>query len=379
MKNIALLGLSGSIGQSTINIVKNHQNDFKIVFASVHNNIESCINEIIQLKIPIVCITGKIPSNINLNDFPSIRFFFGQESLLSLIRNENYDIALNAVSGSAGLPYTIEIIKRGKSLALANKESLVMAGHIVKSICDKSKSMILPVDSEHSAIFQCMYGHSSEEIKSIHITASGGPFRCLPLEDFKSITLENALKHPTWSMGTKVTLDSSTMFNKALEVIEAHWLFNLDYDRIHAIIHPQSVIHSMIEFVDGSILAQLSTPSMELPILYALSYPKHIPSNNVKTNLLNLSALTFEEICPKRYPLFFTALEASKHGGIYPTICNAANEAALSLLLNQQIHYTQINDIVKKAIDRYQNISNPTLEEVLFFNQKIYMEILEQY
>lgn len=379
MKKIALLGLSGSIGHSTLNIVRNHKNDFSITFASVHNNIATSMQLIIELNISKICITGNSPSDFDPLKYPTVSFFYGQESLLSLLKNEDYDIALNAVTGSAGLPYSIEIVKRGKSLALANKESLVMAGHLIKEICETTKSEILPVDSEHSAIFQCLFGHSSDEIRQIHITASGGPFRNLPLDKFKDITLEKALKHPTWSMGTKVTLDSSTMFNKALEVIEAHWLFNLDYDKINAIIHPQSVIHSMLEFVDGSILAQLSTPSMELPILYALSFPKHIPSSNVKTNLLELSSLTFEEISPDRFPLFFTTLEAAKSGGLFPTICNAANEAALNLLLKHQIHYLQINDIVKNAVNAYQNISNPSLDEILFFNQKVYYDIINQY
>jgi len=376
LKKIALLGMSGSIGTSTLNIIQNHQSDFSIRIASVHHNIESAIKNAILFSIPIICITGEIKQKINEMEYPLIKFYYGKESLIELLKNEEYDICLNAVTGSAGLPYTMEVLKRNKPLALANKESLVMAGHLVHELLKDSDNCILPVDSEHSAIFQCLYGHTPDELKGIHITASGGPFRTTPLEEFKNISLEKALKHPTWSMGTKVTIDSATMFNKGLEVIEAHWLFNLSFDRINALIHPQSVIHSMVEFADGSILAQMSKPSMELPILYALSYPKHIPSDNVKTDLLSLSALTFEEIDKKRYPLFYTAIQAGATGGLYPTIMNAANEAAIALLLKQEIHFTRITQLVEQALDHFENISYPNLDEIVEMNDKVYHYIL---
>jgi 1-deoxy-D-xylulose-5-phosphate reductoisomerase len=379
MKRIALLGMSGSIGDSTLKIIDKHRDDFCIAFASVHNNIENAIVNAHKFNIPIICITGNVPSSFNIADYPDISFYYGQNSLLHLLKNEDYDICLNAVTGSAGLPYTIEVINRGIDLALANKESLVMAGHLVKDICRRTKSKILPVDSEHSAIFQCLFGHSEDEIKKLHITASGGPFKDLPLESFKDITLEQALKHPTWAMGTKVTLDSATMFNKALEVIEAHWLFEMDFADINAVIHPQSIIHSMVEFVDGSILAQMSVPTMELPILYALSYPKHIKSDNVKTNLLELKDLTFREIEKERYPLFYTAVEAGKAGGLYPTIMNSANEAALNLYLSRKIHFTQIPEIVKEVLDHTENIDFPDLEEIIESNTKIFMDTLKKY
>ncbi|HOE90572.1 MAG TPA: 1-deoxy-D-xylulose-5-phosphate reductoisomerase [Candidatus Cloacimonadota bacterium] len=372
MKKIALLGMSGSIGSSTLNIMQNHQKDFSISFASVHNNVESAIKSAVLFNIPIICITGEQAQKVMEADYPEITFYYGQNSLLELLKNEDYDICLNAVTGSAGLPYTIEVLKRGKKLALANKESLVMAGHLVKELLKKSKNKILPVDSEHSAIFQCMKGHNNKEVKQLHITASGGPFRNTPLKDFKNIQLENALKHPTWSMGTKVTIDSATMFNKGLEVIEAHWLFDLPYEQITALIHPQSIIHSMVEFVDGSILAQMSKPSMELPILYALSYPKHIPSQNVETDFFALSELTFQKIEKERYPLFFIALQAGASGGLYPTIMNAANEAALSFFLKKKIHFTQIAELVEKALNHFENKNNPSLEEIFVANKQAY-------
>lgn len=379
MKKIALLGMSGSIGESTLKIIENHRDDFQIVFASVHNNISNAVYNANKYNIPVICVTGNVPGDFNITNHPEMSFYYGQNSLLHLLKNEDYDICLNAVSGSAGLPYSIEVLKRGLDLALANKESLVMAGHLVKEICRKSKSKILPVDSEHSAIFQCLFGHSEDEVRCIHLTASGGPFKDLPLEEFGNITMEQALKHPTWSMGTKVTLDSASMLNKGLEVIEAHWLFDLDFTNIKAIIHPQSIIHSMVEFVDGSIIAQMSVPTMELPILYALSYPKHIPSNNVKTNLLDLKDITFRDIEAERYPLFYTTVEAGKAGGLYPTILNSANEAALTLFLQNKIHFTQIPNIVKNALDLNQNHAFPDLEDIMECNSRVYQETLNKY
>jgi len=379
LKQIALLGMSGSIGNSALKVIYNHQDDYHISLASVHHNIDNAIKNAVLFNIPRICITGQSAERINESDYPGIKFYYGQDSLIELLENDDYDICLNAVTGSAGLPYTMTVLKRGKDLALANKESLVMAGHLVKELLITSESRILPVDSEHSAIFQCMFGHSNDEVKSLHITASGGPFRTLPLDDFKYITVENALKHPTWSMGTKVTIDSATMFNKGLEVIEAHWLFDLPYTQINAIIHPQSVIHSMLEFVDGSILAQMSKPSMELPILYAFSYPKHICSDNVKTDLFSLPSLTFEAIDQKRYPLFYIALQAGVSGGLYPTIMNAANEAALKLFLDRKIHFTDIVNVIEDALNLYENQINPALNDIILCNQNVYEMMLKKH
>ncbi len=365
MKKIALLGLSGSIGLSTLNVIREQSHSFQIVMASVHDNIDFGIQAAIEFSIPILVITGDIPNSFRIEDYPSICFYSGKDELIRLLENVDYDIGLNAVSGSSGLPYTMAIINSGHDLALANKESLVMAGHLVNDIIKKNKVRILPVDSEHSAIFQVLYKHTKDEIRYLHLTASGGPFRILELDQFQNITKEQALKHPTWSMGTKVTLDSATMFNKGLEIIEAQWLFDMPFERIQACIHPQSIIHSMVEFVDGSIISQMSLPSMQLPILYALSYPKHIQSDIVKTNLFQLPALTFEEIDPERYPLFHLACQAGKSGGLYPTIINAANEKALDAFLKGDISFCQISENVEKTLNQYENISNPDLETIL--------------
>ena len=350
-KKIAVLGITGSIGESVLEIVRYHPEAFEIVLASANSN---------KKKLSDIAEEMNISKTILTKDSSA-----KQSELIELIENENYDILINAISGSAGLPYTIATLKRGKDLALANKESLVMAGHLIKDIISKTGSKILPVDSEHSAIFQVLHGHQMSEVKKLHLTASGGPFRTLPLKDFPKINLKQVLNHPTWDMGTKVTIDSATMLNKGLEVIEAHWLFDIEYYRIKAIIHPQSIIHSLVEFVDGSMIAQMSVPTMQLPILYALTYPLHYPSEKVQTSLETLSALTFEPICPKRFPLFYLTCEAGKIGGLMPTILNAANEKAIDMFIKGEIPFTDIAKLVENALNKYENIPNPDLETIL--------------
>ncbi|PKN71857.1 MAG: 1-deoxy-D-xylulose-5-phosphate reductoisomerase [Candidatus Cloacimonetes bacterium HGW-Cloacimonetes-3] len=373
-RNIALLGATGSIGTSTLDVVS--EQGLGISLASAHQDYNKLIDIANRHSIPCIVLTGiddsTLQSKLKL-DNPSLRIYFGEEELLQLLRGEDYDIALNAITGSAGLRSSFAILERGKALALANKESLVMAGHLLtKLIKDKP---IIPVDSEHSAIFQAIGTHPLSEVKQLHITASGGAFRDLPMSEFAHISPQEALKHPNWNMGAKVTLDSATMFNKALEVIEAHWLFGLPYEQISAIIHPQSIIHSLVEFIDGSLLAQLSTPDMKLPILYALSYPHRTASVLVKTDLGKLSGLTFREIEPQRYPLFFLGLEVGKSGGIQPTVMNAAVEAASMLFLNGKIAYTDMMWIVYEALDTTPNISEPDLETIIRVNREVFEKV----
>jgi len=290
MKKIAVLGITGSIGSSTVNIVKAHPEDFKIVLASAHNNSKKLIDLAEELKIPDLVITGKPAAEIH--DLPAqSKIHHGSERLQELIRELNIDLVLNAISGSAGLLSSITTIKQGIDLALANKESLVLAGHLIESELTQSRSSILPVDSEHSAIFQAIGSTPPEQVRTLILTASGGPFRALPLQEFVNITPEDTLKHPTWSMGNKVTIDSATMMNKGLEIIEAKWLFKQDIDNIEALIHPQSIIHSFVKFIDGSLLAQLSFPDMQLPILHAMTFPNRLRSNISETDLFKLSKL----------------------------------------------------------------------------------------
>ena len=373
-KTLALLGATGSIGTSALEVAAEQR--IRISLASAHQDYQKLLAIGRKHQIPCLVLTGI--SELDLQEKirkanPDLNIYFGVSSLLNALREEDYDIALNAITGSAGLRSTFEILSRQKTLALANKESLVMAGHLVQEL--KGTQAIIPVDSEHSAIFQAIGKHPLSEIRKLHLTASGGAFRDLPLEQFASITPEQALKHPNWSMGAKVTLDSATMFNKALEVIEAHWLFGLPYDRISAIIHPQSVIHSLVEFIDGSFLAQLSVPDMKLPILYALSWPERVESDLVKTELNLLPDLTFRSIEPERYPLFYLGLEAAKQGGIHPTVMNAAVEAASALFLKGIIPFTEITDLVKAALDRQSPIAHPDLETIIEVNRRVFMEV----
>ncbi len=379
-KKVALLGATGSIGTSTLEIIKEQTDSFQIVLATAHHDYQRLMQIAADFGIPTVVLTGitdHLTKEKIKSQYPAQNIYFGEDELIRILADADYDIALNAISGSAGLKSTITILGRGKDLALANKESLVMAGHLVKELKASTGAKILPVDSEHSAIFQCIGNHPTREIRYIHITASGGPFFRLSLQDFAKITVAQALKHPNWDMGAKVTLDSATMFNKALEVIEAYWLFELPFERIKALIHPQSVIHSMVEYIDGSIIAQLSVPDMKLPILYALSYPLRRESMAVQTDLLKLNELSFHEISAERFPLFYLGLEAGHRGGIIPTVMNAANEAAQKLFIEGKIGFSDIFKIVEKAVLCHSNEAHPSLETIISVNSEVYHRIIE--
>ncbi|RLC50121.1 MAG: 1-deoxy-D-xylulose-5-phosphate reductoisomerase [Candidatus Cloacimonadota bacterium] len=378
MKKIAVLGITGSIGLSTVEVVRNHRDKFQIVFASSNNNFQSLFTLAREFKIPQLVITNnEVKPDISTPENTEVSF--GAESLQEALETIDCDLILNAISGSAGLRSSIAAITRGIDLALANKESLVMAGHIIMPLLKTSQSNLIPVDSEHSAIFQAINTSPHSQVKSLIITASGGPFRTLPLDEFKNITLEQTLKHPTWDMGARITIDSATMMNKGLEVIEAHWLFEKDYSKIKAIIHPQSIIHSFVEFIDGSILAQMTFPTMRIPILYALSYPERTNSNMDKTNVFDLPELNFSDVCKARYPLFFLALEAGRSGGILPTVMNAANEAAINLFMERKISYLQINSIIQNVLQNFQNIEQPDLETIISTNKEIFAKTITDY
>jgi 1-deoxy-D-xylulose-5-phosphate reductoisomerase len=381
-RKIALLGATGSIGSSVLDVVREQGNDLRIVLASGHTRIAGLTKIAGDFDIPALFFTGiddPIQPPIVRTQNPGRRVFFGENDLLAALRDMDYDIAVNAISGSAGLAASYEVLKRGKPLALANKESLVMAGHILMPLSRATGAKVIPVDSEHSALFQCLGDHPPAQVRKLHITASGGAFRELPLKDFPAITPHQALKHPNWDMGAKVTLDSATMMNKALEVMEAHWLFGVPYDRIEALIHPQSVIHSLVEFIDGSILAQMSVPDMRLPVLYALSWPHRFPSQLVRTDLLELGNLSFHPIDQDRYPLFYLGLEAARSGGLYPTVLNSANEAALKLFLEGRIGFTQIVDIVRQALDECPQASEPSMDDILRANRATFAAVLSSH
>lgn len=374
-KRIALLGATGSIGTSTLEVIA--EQHYSLCIISAHSDYFKLLAIAKRFDVSCLVLTGisePALQNRLKRENPALRWYFGEEELLKVLDEENYDLALNAISGSAGLRSSFAILKRGKQLALANKESLVMAGHLITKLSQAQP--ILPVDSEHSAIFQCIGAHPNSEIRRLHITASGGAFRDLPLQDFAKITPQQALKHPNWVMGAKVTLDSATMFNKALEVMEAHWLFGLPYSQITAIMHPQSIIHSLVEFIDGSFLAQLGTPDMKLPILYALSYPRRFSSGLVSTDLTKLSELSFRRIEKERYPLFYLGLEAASSGGIHPTVMNAAVEAASELFVKGSLAFTEISSRVETVLSRYPNISDPDLETIIQVNKEVFTAVL---
>ena len=378
-KSIALLGATGSIGGSTLNVIAEQSRYFSLSLMTAHRDHASLIRKAGEHKCSILCLTGIKDQSLQVKlraDNPDLKLYFGEDELIRLLQNEDYDIGLNAITGSAGLRSSEAILLRGKELALANKESLVMAGHILAPLAQQQGKIILPVDSEHSAIFQAIGKHPSSEIRKLVITASGGAFRDLPLAEFAQISPEAALKHPNWNMGAKVTLDSATMFNKALEVIEAHWLFGLPYAQITALMHPQSVVHSLVEFIDGSLLAQLSSPDMRLPILYALSYPHRFESALVQTSLTDYPQLSFRDLEPQRYPLFFLGRDVALEGGLLPTVMNSANEAALQLFLERQISFNEIYTVVRKAVDNFENIPLPEMQQIIQTNKNVFDTVL---
>ncbi|MBT4576029.1 MAG: 1-deoxy-D-xylulose-5-phosphate reductoisomerase [Candidatus Cloacimonetes bacterium] len=379
MKKIAVLGITGSIGLSTVEVVRKHPNDFQIVLASANSNYSKLFNFAAEFNIPELVITNSALKQKITNIPKSSNLTFGEDELQEKILSVDCDIILNAISGSAGLRSSITTITKGTDLALANKESLIMAGHKIMKMLKDSNSKLIPVDSEHSAILQAIGSSTTEEIRSIIITASGGPFRDLPLNEFENITLEDTLKHPTWDMGAKITIDSATMMNKGLEVIEAHWLFNKSFEDIKAVIHPQSIVHSFVEFIDGSILAQLSFPTMQIPILYALTHPNRIKSTIPKTSILKLPNLNFKELNSDRYPLYGVAINAGVEGGILPTVLNASNEAAIDLFLDKKICFNYISRIVEKQINKFHNFADPSIEDIIKVNREVYLKTLQNY
>lgn len=382
MVKLALLGATGSIGTSTLAVLREQSAHFTLSLVSAHTDWQSLLRIAEEFKVKTLVLTGitypRQQEDLR-RQLPRHRILYGGDGLLEALREGDYDVALNAVSGSAGLQASFAIAQSGKRLALANKESLVMAGHLLIPLIKETGAKLIPVDSEHSALFQCIGDRPESEIRKVHITASGGAFRDLPLDRFADITPQQALKHPNWNMGAKVTLDSATMFNKALEVMEAHWLFGLPYAKIGALLHPQSVVHSLVEFVDGSFLAQLSAPDMKLPILCALAHPRRLPSQLVQTDLTRLGDLTFGALDPRRYPLFYLGLEVAREGGLLPTALNAANEAALQLFLSGRIAFTDIHRLCAEALEDFANIPSPSLEEIISANRAVFEAVTSRH
>ena len=373
MKKVAVLGSTGSIGTQTLEVAR-EQGDIEIVALSCGGNIKLVEEQMREFRPKLVSVWAEEDAEelrIRTKDL-NIPVASGMNGLLEVATIPESEILVTAIVGMLGIRPTIAAIEAGKNIALANKETLVTAGHIIMPLARKHKVSILPVDSEHSAIFQSLQGETGNKISKILLTASGGPFRGRKREELLNIQVEDALKHPNWAMGRKITIDSSTLVNKGLEVMEAKWLFDVDLDRIQVVVHPQSVIHSAVEYEDGAVIAQLGTPDMRLPIQYALYYPERRPLSGKRLDLFALSNLTFEEPDTKTFKGLALAYEAMTRGGNIPVAYNAANEKAVALFLNRQIKYLEITDIIEETMNQTGFIENPTLEQILETEQEAY-------
>lgn len=366
MKKIALLGSTGSIGTQTLDVVRN-QGDIQVTAMAAGSNIALLEKQIREFHPSIAAVWDEkkaLELKVKVADLP-VKVVSGMDGLLEAATEKEAQIVVTAVVGMIGIRPTIAAMEAGKDIALANKETLVTAGHIIMPLAEKLGVKILPVDSEHSAIFQSLNGEHGNKIHKILLTASGGPFRGHTREQMASVQLEDALKHPNWSMGRKITIDSSTMVNKGLEVMEAHWLFDVEMDQVQVVVQPQSIIHSMVEYEDGAVIAQLGTPDMRLPIQYALYYPerRYLPGDRL--DFWKLSQITFEKPDLENFHGLALAYEAGRRGGSLPTVFNAANEYAVAKFLNREISYLEITDMIQKAMENHKVIDDPTVEQIL--------------
>lgn len=377
MKKIAIIGSTGSIGTQTLEVVRANS-DLQVVALAAGNNVELLEKQAREFLPEYACISSEEKAKdlkVRLAD-TEITVLWGMEGLLTIAQMEESEILVTAIMGMIGIRPTIAAIQAGKDIALANKETLVTAGHIIMPLAKKCGVQILPVDSEHSAIFQCLHGEKKEQLSKLLITASGGPFRGKTRQELANIQVEDALKHPNWVMGRKITIDSSTLVNKGLEVMEAKWLFDVELDNIEVVVHPQSVIHSMVEFKDGAIIAQLGTPDMKLPIQYALYYPDRKFLTGERLDFAKLATMTFEKPDMENFKGLSLALQASKKGGSMPTVFNAANELAVAKFLDRKIKYLEIVDIIEECMNSHKIIENPTVDEILAVEQSVY-EMIE--
>lgn len=371
MKNIVILGSTGSVGRNTLEVIRNLDADYKVLGLAANKQWDLIAQQIDEFRPKWIAMANddgyrSLESKIRSGLRRDVKLLKGPKGLTELVSFEEVDMVVSAIMGSAGLPATIETIKNKKTLAIANKETLVMAGEIVMPLAERHGVTILPVDSEHSAIFQSLRAGNKSEIKRLILTASGGPFYDYPKEKLSEVSASQALKHPTWNMGKKITIDSATLMNKALEIIEARWLFDIDVSRIEVVIHPQSIIHSMVEFCDGSVIAQIGMPDMKVPIQFALTYPERKPINNVESlDLARLGSLTFKPSDNEKFPALELGYEAARIGGTMGTALNAANEVAVQAFLDNQIRFTDIVKIVKIIMEKHLTINKPSLEEVM--------------
>ncbi len=377
MKNIVILGSTGSIGKNTIDVINNFSHKFKVLGLSAGKNLDLLIEQIKIVHPEYVAILDKENADILKNMFPDLKVFYAEEGIFELINIDGVDVFVNSIIGSPGLKYTYEIIKSGKQIALANKESIVMAGNILMPEAKKNNVEILPVDSEHSALFHLVADKEKEYIDKLILTASGGPFFDLSIEKLKTVSLQDALNHPVWKMGSKITIDSATLMNKGFEVIEAHYLFEMEYDRIDVIIHPESIIHSMIEMIDGEIYAQISKPDMRYPILNALSYPEKYNNPFPRLKLEDLKQLTFKAADNVKFPLLEYAYTIGKRGGNLPAALSAADDVVIDKFLKSRIKYIDIFPEIEKIVESIDFIKNPNIDDIFNTEKEIYKKFKE--
>lgn len=383
MKQIAILGSTGSIGTQTLDVVRQHPEAFSVYALSAHRSIDLLIKQALEFNPAVVCIADETyyrPLCDALSDLP-IRVLAGEKALAEMVTMPAIDVVVAAMVGYAGLRPTIEAIKAKKTIALANKETLVVAGEIIDRLAKRYKVDILPVDSEHSAIFQSLVGEDMTSVEKLLLTASGGPFRNFTLEQMQYVTAAEALRHPNWEMGAKITIDSASMMNKGFEVIEARWLFDIPVDKIQVLVHPQSVVHSAVQFVDGSVKAQLGTPDMRMPIQYALTYPERWMSDVARLDLFATQSLTFEEPDLKRFPNLALAYEAMNKGGNMPCVLNAANEVVNLAFREGKCGFMQMSQVIAQTMEKTMFITEPTYEDYVQTDKearKIALELLKR-
>ena len=370
-RRIAILGSTGSIGRQALDVIRQHRDLFEVELLTANNSSELLIQQAIEFdaNCVVICNEDKYREVADALQPHYIKVFAGMKSVCDLVQSDNIDIVLTSMVGFSGLESTIAAVKAGKTIALANKETLVAAGHIVMDLAARHRARILPVDSEHSAIFQCLMGSAGADIEKIHLTASGGPFRTWSREDISKATRQQALNHPNWSMGSKITIDSATMMNKGLEIIEARWLFGTPGDKIDVVIHPESIIHSMVEYADGSVIAQMGHPDMREAIQFAFSFPHRLPLDNKKLNFAELGSMSFEAPDHERFPALGLAYEALRKGGNMPCIMNAANEAAVAAFLQEKIGFYDITDVVRETMETSEFIKSPDIYAIFCTNE----------
>lgn len=365
-RTITILGSTGSIGTSTLDVVAQNPEEYKVAALAAGSNLEELLKQIEIFRPELVSVaTAEGAAQVKSRFGSAVDVMVGEEGLVAVATHPGAELVVTAVVGAVGLLPTLEAIKTGKHIALANKETLVAAGHLVTELAKETGSALLPVDSEHSAIFQCLNGERLLDVERILVTASGGPFRNKTRDEMAKATVQDALNHPNWAMGAKITVDSATLMNKGLEVMEAHWLFEMPYDKIDVVVHPQSVVHSLVEFVDGSMMAQLGAPDMRVPIQYALTYPTRLPGNYKRLNLLEAATLEFYAPDLDRFPCLRYAYDAGRQGGSMPAVLNAANEVANQLFREERISFLDIERVIASVMEQHDVLAHPNLDDIL--------------